>query len=494
MGIEKSPGRKSAGKAQRDERAEKAQEKQLKKMTEEAIPPLVIKLAAPTVISMVMTSIYTMVDTFFVSRLGTSATGAVGVAFSLMAVIQAVGFTLGMGGGSLVSRYLGEKKQKEAEETASASFYGAAAIGLFVMILGLFLLDPLMRMLGATPTILPYAREYARNILFSAPFMCASLVLGNLLRSQGKTVLSMVGMGVGGLVHIGLDPVFIFGMRMGIAGASLAALVSQILSAALLLWWFLRGKSLVSVSPGRIPRRFPAYWDILKTGFPSFCRHGLAGIATAALNNSAAVYGDEAVAGVSLAGRLFMFVLSIMIGFGQGFQPAAGYNYGAGLCGRVKQAMRFCILAGTVLLTIFGIAGFIFAPQILALFRKDDPKVIAIGAFVLRAQCLTLPLQPLTTITAMAFQALGRSFRAAFLSSARQGVFFLPLIFLLPMWLGLLGVEIAQAAADFLTALICIPMLRQFFRELQKKEETKREATDSGGGKKIPGNPISGEK
>ncbi len=448
-----------------------AQEKQLKNMTETPIPKLVVKLAAPTVVSMAMTSVYTMADTFFVSRLGTSATGAVGTVFSLMAVIQAVGFTLGMGGGSLVSRYLGEKKQKEAEETASASFYGAAAIGILAAVLGLSFLEPLMRLLGATPTILPYARDYARNILFSAPFMCASLVLGNLLRSQGKTVLSMVGLGVGGLVHIGLDPVFIFGMRMGIAGASLAALVSQILSAALLLWWFLRGKSLVSVSPGRIPRRFPAYWDILKTGFPSFCRHGLAGIATAALNNGAAVYGDEAVAGISLAGRLFMFVLSIMIGFGQGFQPAAGYNYGAGSYSRVKQAMRFCMITGTVLMTVLGAAGFAFAPRIISLFRGDDPKVVEIGAFVLRAQCLTLPLQPLATIAAMAFQALGRTFRAVLLSSARQGVFFLPLIFLLPIWLGLLGVEIAQASADILTALLCVPMLRRFFRELEQNEK-----------------------
>ncbi len=449
-----------------------AQKAQLEKMTGEPVALLVTKMAIPTVISMLVTSVYNMADTFFVSQLGTSAAGAVGIVFSLMAIIQAVGFTLGMGAGSMVSRFLGRQEQKKAEETAAGAFYAALFIGILLTVLGLLFLDPLMGLLGATPTILPFAKEYALYILFAAPVMCASFVLNNLLRSQGRAVLSMVGLGLGGLLNIALDPLFIFTLNMGISGAAIATMISQVASFCILLFWFVRGKSLVHVRFSQAARHISVYWSIFKTGFPSLCRQGLSSIATVALNRSAAVYGDEAVAAMSIVGRIFMFVLSVMIGFGQGFQPVAGYNYGAGRKDRVKQAIRFCLIAGTLLLTALGAIGFIFAPEIMALFRKDDPKVIEIGAFALRAQCLVLPLSPLTVIGNMAFQALGRSLSASFLSSARQGIFFLPLILVLPPWLGLTGVQITQAAADVLTTLVCIPMMVFFWRWLNTQPGT----------------------
>lgn len=473
-----------------DSQGGEAQKKQLQKMTETPIPWLVTKLAIPTIISMMVTSVYNMADTFFVSQLGTSAAGAVGIVFSLMAIIQAVGFTLGMGSGSMVSRYLGKQEQKKADETASSAFYTAIFIGILLTVFGLLFLDPVMGILGATDTILPFAKEYGSYILFAAPVMCASFVLNNLLRSQGKAVLSMVGLGLGGLLNIGLDPLFIFGFGMGIAGAAVATMISQIGSFCILLFWFLRGKSLVHVRPREIARRFSVYWNVLKIGFPSFCRQGLASIATVALNNNAAVYGDEAVAAMSIVGRICMFVLSVMIGFGQGFQPVAGYNFGAGRNDRVKQAMRFCIVTGTLVLAALGAAGFFFAPQIIALFRKDDAKVIEIGAFALQVQCLAMPLCPLTVISNMAFQALGRSWQASFLSSARQGIFFLPLILLLPLWLGLTGIQITQAAADVLTTLACIPLLLSFLRWLNQGSEKKAAPLH---GKEGTASPASGE-
>lgn len=458
--------------AEKPEEIEKKnkEDAQRKQMLEEPIPRLVTKLAIPAVAGMVITSIYNMADTFFVSQLGTSAAAAVGIVFSLMALIQAAGYTLGMGAGSIVSRRLGKGNEKQAAETASAAFYASLLIGLAILTAGLAFLEPLMKVLGAASTVLPYSIEYGRYILIAAPVMCASFVLGSLLRSQGKASLAMIGLGIGGLCNTALDPLFIFGLGMGISGAAVATMLSQLISFFILLLFFWKGKGVISIAPQNISRRFSVYWQILKIGFPSFCRQGLASAAAMALNNMAAGYGDQAVAAMSIVGRISVFALSAMIGFGQGFQPVAGYNYGAGKNERVKEALRFCIRIGTIALTGLGILLFIFAPQLIALFRKDDPQVTEIGAFALRAQCLLFPFIPFTTVSNMAFQALGRSWQAVLLSSARQGIFFLPLIFLLPRWFGLWGIEITQAAADALTALLCIPLFIPFYKRLGKNK------------------------
>lgn len=297
---------------------------QYRKMTQTPIPRLVATLAVPTIISMLVTAVYNMADTFFVAQLGTSAAGAVGIVFSLMAVIQAIGFMLGMGAGNLVSRYLGAKEQRQADCAASTTFFTALAFGLGITVLGTLFLDPLMRVLGATPTILPYARDYARYILFGAPVMCASFVLNNILRGEGKAMLAMVGIGLGGVLNIGLDPLFIYTFGLGIAGAAIATLLSQCVSFAILLSCFLRRKSAVRLHIGQVSRKAEVYARIIKTGMPSFCRQSLASVATVLLNVNAAVYGDAAVAAMSVVGRIFMFVFSFMLGFGQGFQPVAG--------------------------------------------------------------------------------------------------------------------------------------------------------------------------
>ena len=297
-------------------------------MTGTPIPKLVVTLAIPTIISMMTTAIYNMADTFFVSQLGTSAAGAVGIVFSLMAVIQAIGFMLGMGAGSLNSRLLGAQKNREADEVGSTAFFCALGFGLLLTVGGLIFLDPLMRILGATETILPYARSYAQYILYGAPIMCSSFVLNNLLRSQGKALLAMCGIATGGVLNIALDPLFIFGFGLGIGGAALATLISQCISFCILLSFFLLHKSVVNISLFKISRHGMIYWRIIKTGLPSFCRQGLASAATVALNVAAAPYGDPAIAAMSIVGRIFMLILSAMLGFGQGYQPVIGFNYG----------------------------------------------------------------------------------------------------------------------------------------------------------------------
>lgn len=450
---------------------------QYEKMTQTPVSKLIISLAIPTTISMLVTSIYNMADTFFVSKLGTSATGAVGIVMSLMAIIQAVGFTLGMGAGSTISRLLGQQKQKEANVIGSTAFFSALAFGLLLTIFGLSFVDGLMDLLGATPTILPYARGYAQYILFGAPVMCASFVLNNLLRAEGKAALSMVGLTLGGVLNIGLDPVFIFVLDLGISGAAIATLISQCVSFSILLFCFLSGKSITKLSIRSVSRQIGPYVQIIKIGFPSLCRQGLASIANVALNVNAAIYGDAAVAAMSIVGRVFMFIQSVMLGIGQGFQPVAGYNYGAAKYDRVKKSYWFTVKAGFTLMTSLCVIGFLFAPQIMALFRKDDLDVIAIGTLAFRAQCVALPLMSLSIPTNMLMQSTGKSLEATILACARQGIFYLPIILILPRMVDLLGIQLAQPLSDALTVVISAIFLVRFMRKLKDEEAGKREQT-----------------
>ncbi|MBP3417171.1 MAG: MATE family efflux transporter [Spirochaetaceae bacterium] len=438
---------------------------------EAPIPGLITRLAIPTVISMLVTSIYNMADTFFVSQLGTSASGAVGIVFSLMAIIQAVGFMLGMGAGSLVSRNLGAGKIEDAHCIASVAFFSALAGGSLIALGGLIFSDTLMSVLGATPTILPYAEAYGHYILLGAPVMCSSFVLNNLLRSQGRAALSMVGLTIGGLLNIILDPIFIFGLKMGITGAAIATLTSQCVSFLLLLLMFLRGKSTAQLRFSLFLPQF-GHWfpHILKIGLPSLSRQGLAALSTVALNVQAGVYGDAAVAGMSITGRIFMFVLAIMVGLGQGFQPVAGFCYGARRYDRVKKAYLFILSVGFVILTVMGLVLFIWAPEIVGLFRKDS-EVIEVGAAAIRYQSLLMPLVPLVVSGNMLFQSTGHAARATLLSSCRQGLFFFPLVFILPKLFGLAGVEVLQPVADFFTALLSFPFIVAFFKQMTREGE-----------------------
>ncbi|MCI8539127.1 MAG: MATE family efflux transporter [Oscillospiraceae bacterium] len=448
------------------------QAERYRKMTETPVGPLILSLAGPTIVSMLITAVYNTADTFFVSQLGTSATGAVGVVFSLMAIIQAVGFTLGMGTGSRISRLMGQRKQEEAEQVLASGFVAALAFGLCLTVFGLLFLDPLMNLLGSTPTILPYARDYGRYILLGAAVMGASFVLNNALRAEGQAVLSMVGITVGGVLNIALDPLFIFGLRLEIAGAAIATLLSQCVSFGILLSCYLRGKSVLRLRLGSASRKPLEYWMTVQTGFPSFCRQGLASVATVALNKAAAVYGDPAVAAMSVVGRVFMLILSVILGFGQGFQPVAGFNYGAKKYRRVRDAAVFTLTVGTGIMAAMAVAGCFAAPRVIRLFGSD-PDFLEIGIFAMRAQCLGMILQPMTVVSNMTFQSIGRSWQATLLSSARQGIYFLPLILILPWKFGLLGVQCTQPLADLLTSLTCIPFLALFFRELNELENTR---------------------
>lgn len=448
------------------------QEKQYKRMTTGRVSRVVLAMGIPAVISMLVTSIYNSADTYFVGQLGTSASGGVGVVFSLMGVIQAAGFTIGQGASSLISRRLGEKDYDKANRIASTALLLAVLFGVLILCLGLSFLDPLMRLLGATDTMLPYARAYAKYILVGAPFMVVAFVMNNLLRAEGKLKYAMVGITTGGILNMVLDPLFIHTFALGTAGAAIATALSQFISMCILLFAYVRPNftvvrpnvKLIEFKPGMLA-------DIFKTGLPALLRQGLASVSSIALNRSAMVYGDAAVAAMSIVSKVFMLIFSTALGLGQGYQPVVGYNYGAKKYSRVRAAYRFTLFVGIGVMTAASAVAFAFAPQIITAFLSSDPSVVEIGTLALRIQCIAMPTVPFVVVNNMTFQAVGKAAAASFLSSCRQGIFFLLFIAVLPPLLQLTGVQCAQAAADVATLLVAIPMCISFFAHLPKEDE-----------------------
>ena len=443
------------------------QEKKFIQMTQPPVEGLICRLAVPCIISMLVTSFYNMADTYFVGMLhSNAATGAIGVVFSMMAIIQAVGFFFGHGSGNYMSRELGKKNYEEASYMSATGFFSALIAGTVICILGQIFLTPLSYLLGSTDTILPYTKAYLRVILLGAPWMTASLVLNNQLRFQGSTTYAMVGITTGAVLNIALDPLLIFVFHMGVGGAGWATIISQLVSFCLLLAGCYRGGN-IRIRLKNVRFRWFYFRTIIQGGLPSLARQGLGSLATICLNHAAGTYGDAAIAAMGVVQRIMMFGGSAMIGFGQGFQPVCGYNFGARLFDRVKRGFYFCVKISLVVLLLVGGLGFCFAPKLIALFR-DDPEVIACGALALRLQCVTFPLQSWVVMSNMLEQAINRTGPATFLAAARQGIFFIPVVLILPGLFGLLGVQIAQPIADVLTFFSAIPIQLYVLRTLDQ--------------------------
>ena len=451
---------------------------QFRRMTETPIPQLVLSLAAPTILSMLITSIYNLADTFFVGQISTSASGAVGIVSSLMAILQALGFMLGHGSGSIISRSLGSQNTDAATRFASTSFFTALVFGGIITAAGLLTLPDFMMLLGSTETILPHACAYARYILLAAPIMMSSLVMNNILRYEGKASFAMIGLVTGGLLNIALDPLFIFGLGMGTAGAGLATALSQTISFCILLSMFLRGKTVSQFRLSAVTREARDFGRILLGGAPSFGRQGLNSIGGMLLNLAARSYGDAAVAGMSIVSRIFMFIISVAIGVGQGLQPVASFNYGARKYRRVRQAAIFTIEAAFCMLVVLVGLCWVNGDALIRLFR-DDPAVTAVALPAFHYQCLAMLLQPIIVVANMTFQSVGASGRATFLACCRQGVFFIPLILILPRTHGLFGVEICQPIADVLTFLVSLPFLLAFLQQLGRMDDAEQSKTAS---------------
>ena len=442
---------------------------QYKKMTETPIPKLILGLAAPTILSMLITSIYNLADTFFVGQISTSASGAVGIVSSLMAIIQALGFTLGHGSGTIISRSLGSRNTE-----AATSFFTALAVGVVLAVVGLATLPSFMMLLGSTETILPHACAYARPILIAAPLMISSLVMNNILRYEGKANFAMIGLVTGGVLNILLDPIFMFGLGLGTAGAGIATALSQ----SILLSMFLRGKTVSQFRIAAVTREAREFGLILVGGAPSFGRQGLQSIGGMLLNIAARSYGDAAVAGMSIVSRIFMFIISVAIGVGQGLQPVAAFNYGARKFRRVRQAAIFTMGAAFCMLVVLVALCWVDSDALIRLFR-DDPEVTAVALPAFHYQCLAILLHPVIVVANMTFQSVGKAGRATFLACCRQGVFFIPLILILPRTLGLVGVETCQPIADALTFIVSLPFLLAFLKQLDRMDDAEKAKAQS---------------
>ena len=439
-------------------------EAQRQQMLTEPIGKLLFKKAAPTVLIQLITVIYNTADTYFVAKIDTGASAAVGVVFSLMAIIQATGGSIGMGATSLISPMLGQKRVDDASTVGTSAALMSVIAGALIGALGLLFLRPLVSLIGARGEVIPYAEDYARFILIGAPFMTTAFVLNSVLRSEGQAVYSMIAMISGGILNLFIDPLLIFGFGMGIAGAALATMISQMTSFFIMAIIFLRDRSIVRLRPKYIGKKPSVYLHIVRMGVPTLFRQGMASLSSALLNIMAAPYGAAAVAAISIANKLYMLVRHIVLGIGQGFQPIAGYCFGAKRYSRVKKVFWVATGAATVICLSIALAVYFFREPIMVWFR-DDPAVVEAGSAMLRFLCVTIPLLGFSTYVNQLYQSLGFAVGATFLASCRQGIFFVPLVFLLPAAFGLTGIEAVQAAADLLTFVISIPFLIYFFRK-----------------------------
>lgn len=442
-------------------------------LTQAPVHRVIVTMAIPTIISMLVTGLYNIADTFFVGKIDTQATAAVGVVFSLMFFVQAMGFFFGHGSGNYISRELGARRRENAVKMASTGFFSSFFFGLVILVLGEIFLTPLSLMLGSTATILPYTEDYMQVILLGAPFLTSSLTLNNQMRLQGNAKFAMFGIVTGAMLNVILDPLLIFTCGLGVSGAAWATVIGQAVSFVILFLMTRRGEN-IAIHFRNFSPSLQRYKEIFYGGSPSMMRQGLACIATMSLNLAAGVYGDSAIAAMSIVGRIAMLSFAVVIGLGQGFQPVCGFCYGAGLYDRLKEAYRFTVIIGTSFLIVICIIGWIISGSLIGVFR-DDPQVIAIGVVALRWQLCTFPLNALILASNMLAQTCRKPWRANILAAARQGLFFIPLIFILPSYFGLLGVEMCQAVSDLLSFVLTVPIVIYTFREFTREAEARKE-------------------
>ena len=434
------------------------------RMTTRPVGRLVTAMAVPSIVSMLVTGIYNLADTFFIGQINTQSVAALGIVFSYMVLVQSVAIFFGQGSGNYISRALGRREVDDAEVMAATGLFSSVLTGLILAALSFAFMRPILTLLGSTPTILPYATDYFSFILLGAPFIMGTFTLNNQMRHQGNAMLSMIGIVSGAVLNIALDPVFIFVLGLGIRGAGMATAISQVIGFCIMLG--MTGRH------GTLPLRFSCfkptlrrYRDIAAGGLPSLARQGLMSVSAICLNQLASAYGDGAIAAFSVVSRITMLACAAMIGYGQGFQPVCGFNYGAGNYDRVRKAFWHSCGVSTVYCTVLAVLGWLFADPLVTLFR-DDAEVIRIGGEVLRYQCYSFPLVGFITLANMYLQNIRKTIPAIIMASARQGIFFLPALFIGHALWGFTGIEISQALADAGSFLFAVPMVLVALRDM----------------------------
>lgn len=447
-------------------------------MLSEPMYKVIPKMAVPTVISMLVSALYNLVDTYFVSFLGTAATGAVGVNASLENFIMMAGSFLAIGANSYIARLLGAKQEKKASQVLSTSFFTALITGTLVMICGLIWMHPLVNLLGAHGEVEKFAMDYAGYVLYAAPFMAASFVMNQCLRSEGSAVFSMIGILAGSIINIGLDPLFIFVFGWGIKGASAATAISKVISFVILLWPYLRRHSMLRLNPKNICYSRDICTEVFKMGSPSLLRNGLSTVAGILLNNIAGGYSDAALAAISVTNRIIMFLTYAVLGFGQGFQPVAGFNWGAKRYDRVRKAYRFSSVAGVISISVISLFVALFSKQLIALFTETDAEMMRIGSLSIILQCAAMPIHAWVIVVNMLYAGTGKAFGAITLGITRQGICFFPIVWLLPRLFGVNGIAAVQAAADALSLFVAIPFAVSILRKLKQLERQNEDSPD----------------
>jgi len=452
------------------------------KMLNSPISRVIPEMAIPTIIAFLINSIYSLADTYFVSALGTNATAAVSVNANLDQIIMMAGSMLAVGANSFVARLLGARQKEKADRVLSTAFFLAFGAGVLVMLLGSLFMGPMVDMLGATDTCRQYSIDYATYVLLAAPFMASTFVMNQCLRAEGSAVLSMVGMGFGGILNCFLDPIFIFTLDMGVKGASIATAISKLVSWVILIFPYLTKRSLLRLSW----RCFAFKWDILSqiisVGMPSMLRSGLAVVAGILLNNIAGDISDSVLAGIGVSTKIMMFPFSIILGFGSGFQPVAGFNWGARRYDRVTESYRYsaktAFLGAAAMALVLGV----FAPQIITLFNAEaDPEMQRLGAMCIRLQCVALPIHAWVAVVNMMCAGLGYAGKAFLLATARQGSCFLPILYPMAYFMGELGIVSVQAVADVLTLLLAVPIIFRVLAQVRQAQQALLAETEGAG-------------
>lgn len=443
-----------------------SQEARRMMMLNDPISRVIPKMAIPTIVAFLITSIYSLADTYFVSSLGTNATAAVSVNASLDQMIMMCGSMLAMGANSYIARLLGEGNEKKASQVLSTSFFAAFAMGALLLIFGSIFMTPMVRLLGATPTCEQYSIDYATYILLAAPFMASNFVMNQCLRSEGSATLSMVGMGFGGILNIILDPIFIFALDMGVAGASLATAISKIVSFAILIFPYVTKRSFLHLSVRNVKPTKDIITKVVSVGSSSLFRNGLNVISAIMLNKIAGGISDSVLAAVGVSNKIMMFPFCIILGFGNGFQPVAGFNWGAKRFDRVEESYKFSSRVSLIGSLVMAVVIALFCDKLIVLFAGTDMEMRKIGAFCILAQCIALPIHAWVAIVNMFCVGLGNAKGAMVLATARQGTCFIPFVHLVAGLFGAFGVASVQALADVLSMVLAIPIMLSMKKKL----------------------------
>lgn len=433
-------------------------------MTQSPLRRLIMAMAIPAVIANIVSMIYNLTDTFFVGELGTSASAAVGVVMPIQIFIQAVGLLFGMGSGNKLSIELGRKNMDRARRLVAVGFYLGLFSGIILGAIAFLFRRPMISAFGATKTILPYAISYATPLFFGAPFFCSTFALNAQLRFEGYSTRSMIGIVVGSILNIGLEPLFIFGLGMGIFGGGLATAICQFVSWLILL--IMHQRIGVPIRWRDFHLTADLWKEIFSGGVPSLIRNGMLSVSASAINIAANPFGDAAIAAMTIINRVITLFNTIQIGFGQGFQPVCGYNFGAHKFDRVRKGYWFVVQISVALLLVASIGLTVFAGPIVRLFR-DDPAVIRIGSQAMFWNCLTFTLSGFVVPSNMMQQTIGHTVISSIVGLGRQGIFLVPALLIFPPHLGMLGVMISQPVADICTFIMTVPLQAWVMRQLE---------------------------